>query len=70
MPGLHGSVERPTLDDHKRAGCGGFRPNGDKDYGFPEPFYLGRRLEEEPPPPPAAPQEVGLRPRCEKEGCI
>ena len=63
---MRGSEERHTFDDQKRAVCGGFPRNGDKDYGFPELFCLGRRLEEEPQPLPAA-TEAGLRPRCEKE---
>ena len=67
MPGRHGSVERPTFDDRKRAACGGFRQNGDKDYGCPEPFYLDRPLEGEPQPPSAAIQEAGLCPSCGKE---
>jgi hypothetical protein len=66
MPGLHGSAERRTSDD-KRDACGGFPRNGDKDYGSPEPFCLGRQLEEEPQQPPAVTREVGLRPREEKE---
>jgi hypothetical protein len=64
---VHGSGERPTFDDKKRAACGGFPRNGDKDYGCPEPFCLGRQLEEEPQQPPAVTREVGLRPREEKE---
>lgn len=40
---MRGSGERHTFDDQKRAACGGFPRNGDKDYGFPELFCLDRR---------------------------
>jgi hypothetical protein len=69
MPDLHGSAERPTFDDQNKAVCGGFRRNGDKDYGFPAPYWLGRRLEEQ-LPPPAALDKVSLRPKWEKERSI
>ena len=62
MPEVHGSGERLTFDDQNKAVCGGFRPNGDKDYGFPAPYCLGRRLEEQ-LPPPAALDNGNLRPK-------
>ena len=67
---MHGSGERPTFDDKKRVACGGFPRNGDKDYGFPEPFCLGRQSEGQPQPLPAVTQEVFRRPRCKKERSV
>lgn len=64
---MHGSGERRTFDDQKRAACGGFLRNGDKDYGCPQLFCSDRRSEEEPQPPPVVTQEAGLCPKCKKE---
>ncbi|WP_447984240.1 hypothetical protein [Nitrospira sp. Nam74] len=50
MPDVHGSAEKPTFGGQNKAVCGGFRRNGDKDYGFPARCWLGRRLEEQLPP--------------------
>lgn len=65
MSGAHGLGEKPTFDDQKEAVCGGFRQDGGKDCGFPEPSCWVRRLEEELQPPPLAGWEGSCPPGSE-----